>query len=147
MSADRPVVVVVGAVAYDPKVVEIWEAMREYFAEAGVPTDYVLFSNYESQVDALFKRFIDIAWNTNVAYARCVLKLGGQGKILGMRNTDIDFTTRIVARSGGGILGPGDLRGKRFALGSADSAQAAIMPLHFLRAAGIDPDRDLTLLR
>src|SRR5437773_1289761 len=29
----------------------------------------------------------------------------------------------------------------------ADSAQAAIMPLHFLRADGLDPERDLTLLR
>src|SRR5438552_4430213 len=100
----------VGAVAYDPRVVTIWEGMREYFTEAGVPTDYVLFSNYEAQVDALFKRFIDIAWNTNVAYARCVLKLGGEGKILGMRNSDIDFTTRIVARSGADISGPADLR-------------------------------------
>src|SRR5436189_60285 len=43
----------VGAVAYDPRVVTIWEGMRDYFREAGVPTDYVLFSNYEAQVAAL----------------------------------------------------------------------------------------------
>jgi ABC-type phosphate/phosphonate transport system substrate-binding protein len=55
-------VVKVGAVAYDPKVVPIWEGMRDYFREAGVPTDYVLFSNYEAQVDALFGGVIDIAW-------------------------------------------------------------------------------------
>ena len=70
-------VVKVGAVAYDPKVVPIWEGMREYFPEAGVPTDYVLFSNYEAQVDALFAGVIDIAWNTNVAYVRCEQRAGG----------------------------------------------------------------------
>ena len=139
--------VVVGAVAYDPKIVTIWEAMRDYFREAGVPTDYVLFSNYEAQVEALFARHIDIAWNTNVAYVRCEQKSGGACQVLAMRNTDRDFTSRLVARTDSGVKGIGDLRGKRLALGSADSAQAAILPLHYLHAAGIDHDRDLTLLR
>ena len=66
MTTDR--LLVIGAVAYDPKVVPIWESMRAYFREAGVPIDYVLFSNYEAQVDALFAGSIDLAWNTNVAY-------------------------------------------------------------------------------
>ncbi|HTE85860.1 MAG TPA: phosphate/phosphite/phosphonate ABC transporter substrate-binding protein [Dehalococcoidia bacterium] len=139
--------VVVGAVAYDPKVVTIWEAMRDYFREAGVPTDYVLFSNYEAQVAALFDRQIDIAWNTNVAYVRCEQRCGGTCQVLAMRNTDRDFTSRLVARTDSGVNGIADLRGKRLSLGSADSAQAAILPLHYLREAGIDPERDLTLLR
>ena len=29
--------------------------------------DFVLFSNYERQVDALLAGHIDVAWNTNVA--------------------------------------------------------------------------------
>ena len=45
------------------------------------------------------------------------------------------------------MAGLNDLRGKRLALGSADSAQAAILPLYYLRQGGLDPDRDLTLLR
>jgi ABC-type phosphate/phosphonate transport system substrate-binding protein len=121
--------------------------MREYFGEAGVPIDYLLFSNYESQVDALFSGFIDIAWNTNVAYVRCEQRAGGLCRVVGMRNTDLDFTTRILARVGSGVLGLTDLRGKTLALGSADSAQAAIMPLHFIREAGIDPDREIKLIR
>ena len=137
----------VGAVAYDPKVVTIWEAMRDFFDEAAVPTDYVLFSNYEAQVDALFNQQIDIAWNTNVAYVRCEQRSGGTCQVLGMRNTDLDFTSRLVARTDSGISGLADLRGKRLAIGSADSAQAAILPLHYLRNAGVDPDSDLTLLR
>jgi phosphonate transport system substrate-binding protein len=140
-------VVKVGAVAYDPKVVTIWEGMRDYFREAGVPTDYVLFSNYEAQVDALFAGSIDIAWNTNVAYVRCELRAGGRCQVLAMRNSDLDFTTRLIARSDRAINGLEDLRGRRLALGSADSAQAAILPLYYLREAGIDPERELDLLR
>jgi ABC-type phosphate/phosphonate transport system substrate-binding protein len=139
--------VIVGAVAYDPKVVKIWEGIRDYFCEAGVPTDYVLFSNYEAQVEALFRKQIDIAWNTNVAYVRCQQRAEGACRILGMRNTDQDFTSRLIVRNDSGISGLADLRGKRLGVGSADSAQAAILPLHFLREAGIDPSRDLRLTR
>ncbi len=44
----------VGAVAYDPKVVTIWEGMRRYFhEEAHLPVEVVLFQSYEAQVAAL----------------------------------------------------------------------------------------------
>ena len=50
-----------GAVAYDPKVVIIWDGFRHYFAEQGLDFDYVLYSNYERQVEELLKGHIDIA--------------------------------------------------------------------------------------
>ena len=44
----------VGAVAYDPKVVTIWEGMRRYFhQEPHLPVEVVLFQSYEAQVYAL----------------------------------------------------------------------------------------------
>ena len=44
----------VGAVAYDPKVVIIWEGMRRYFhEEARFSVEVVLFQSYEAQVSAL----------------------------------------------------------------------------------------------
>ena len=44
----------VGAVAYDPKVVIIWEGMRRYFhEEARLSVEVVLFQSYEAQVSAL----------------------------------------------------------------------------------------------
>jgi len=137
----------VGAVAYDPKVVTIWEGMHQYFQEMGAPTDYILFSNYEAQVEALFRRQIDIAWNTNVAYVRCEARAGGRCQVLAMRNTDLGFTTRLLARRDSGVNSRHDLRNKRLALGSADSAQAAIMPLYYIRQAGLDPERELAIVR
>src|SRR5947209_5121381 len=137
----------IGAVAYDPRVVTIWDGMPEYFREADVPADYVLFSNYEAQVAALLARQIDIAWNTNVAYVRCEQQSDRRCQVLAMRNSDRDFTTRLVARADSDVQKLDDLRGKWLALGSADSALAAILPLYYLRQAGLDPERDLTLVR
>src|SRR4051794_15492529 len=61
-----------GAVAYNPKVVTIWEGMRRYFhEEAHLPIEVVLFQSYEAQVFALLAKpgesapRIHIAWNTN----------------------------------------------------------------------------------
>ncbi len=137
----------VGAVAYDPKVVTIWELIREYFQTNGMANDFVLFSNYEAQVDALMSGFIDIAWNTNLAYARVHQRTHGKCRVLAMRDTDVEFTTVIVANSDSGIETLSDLKGKTFAFGSRDSGQAAILPAYFLKRNGIDPFKDITALR
>jgi ABC-type phosphate/phosphonate transport system substrate-binding protein len=135
--------IVVGAVAYTLHVVTIWEGFREYFRTAGVPTDYVLFSNYEAQVEALFERQIDVAWNTNVAYVRCERRAAGRCQVLGMRDVDVGYTSQFIARTAAGVRSLADLRGKRFAFGSADSGQAALIPAYYLRQAGLDPERDV----
>ncbi len=145
MTAKRALLL--GSVAYDPKVIAIWDIIRDYMQERDFAIDYVLFSNYEAQVEALLNGFIDIGWNTNVAYVRLQSLLGGRAKVLGMRDTDIDFTSKIIVRANAGIKSLQDLKGKRFALGSADSAQAAILPYHYLKTNGIDPERDTQLLR
>ncbi len=137
----------VGAVAYSPKAVPIWEGMRDYFREVGPPIDYVLFSNYDRQVQALLSGEIDIAWNTNLAWVKVHHHSGGACRALAMRDVDARFTTVVVARSDSGIASLADVRGKRLALGSADSAQAAILPRYYLQQAGIQPDRDCTVLR
>ncbi len=130
----------VGAVAYTPNVVTIWEGMREHFHEGPAEMDFVLFSNYGRQVDALLDGTIDIAWNTNLAWLRTVAQTGGACQALAMRDTDTVFRTIFVARSGSAMQGLESLRAKTLALGSKDSAQAAILPVHFLSEAGLDGD-------
>ena len=140
-------VITVGVVAYDPKVVTIWEGIKEYFTAHHIATDFVLFSNYDAQVDALLNGWIDIAWNTNLAYVKVHRRSGGKCGVLAMRDTDVGFTSTIIAGAGTGIEKLLDLKDKRLALGSRDSAQAAILPVYFLKENGIDPGKDLTLLR
>jgi ABC-type phosphate/phosphonate transport system substrate-binding protein len=142
---DKPILL--GAVAYHPRVVPIWEGMRDYFREVGPAIDYVLYSNYDRLVQALLAWHIDIAWNTNLAWVKVHRRTGGTCRALAMRDVDARFTTVVVARTDRPVESLADLRGKRIALGSADSAQAAILPIHFLQQAGLEPQRDCELVR
>ena len=57
-----------GAVAYDAKVVPIWDGFRACFDARGLAFDYVLYSNYERQVEAHLRGDIDVAWNSPLAW-------------------------------------------------------------------------------
>ncbi len=140
-------ILVVGAVAYHERVVPIWEVFREYFTAKGVPVDYVLFSNYERQVEAFVSGRIDIGWNTNTAYVRVRHVAGQPVRTLGMRDVDSDWATLVVTRKGEGFEKPSELAGKRLALGSRDSGHAAILPLYYLAGEGLDAATDCDLVR
>src|SRR5437660_11769663 len=98
MTSDKTILL--GAVAYDPKVVTIWEGIREHFQEQGVPMDFSLFSNYERQVEELLKGHIDIAWNTPLAHVRVHQRAGNESLSLGMRDSDRDFRAKVIVRRG-----------------------------------------------
>ena len=132
--------ILLGAVAYDAKVVTIWEGIREHFREQGAPLDFALFSNYERQVDSLLKGHIDVAWNTPLAHVRVKQATDGESLSLGMRDSDRDFHAKIIVRGDAGIASIKDLEGKKLAVGSRDSTQARILPLHFLKEAGVNLD-------
>ena len=143
-----------GAVAYDPKVVTIWEGMRRYFhEEAQLPMEIVLFQSYEAQVLALLGQpgesvpRIDIAWNTNLAYLQADEWSGHGCRAIAMRDSDLDWMTKIVAVTGGPISTLTDLKNRTLALGSRDSGHAAILPVHFLEQQGMREGTDYQALR
>lgn len=139
--------ILVGAVAYDAKCVPIWEAMREYFREFGPAIDFVLYSNYDRLVQSLLSRHVHIAWNTNLAWVKTYRLTNGTCKALAMRDVDACFYTVIGSRTESPVRSPADLKGKTLALGSADSVQAAILPIYWLQQANVEPERDCKLLR
>src|SRR5215470_14747530 len=94
---------VLGAVAYDPKVVTIWDGFREWLRDRGLPFDYVLYSNYERQVTELVGGRIDVAWNSPLAWVRArrlAEAAGVQLQALVMRDTDRDLRSVVIARAG-----------------------------------------------
>jgi ABC-type phosphate/phosphonate transport system substrate-binding protein len=144
----------VGAVAYDPKVVGIWEGMRRYFhEEAGLPVEVVLFQSYEAQVEALLAPpdaplpRIDIGWNTNLAFIQADAWSDHRCRPIAMRDTDVGWMTKIVAVTGGPVAKLADLRNRTLALGSRDSGHAAILPVHFLQRYGFAEGKDYQTLR
>jgi phosphonate transport system substrate-binding protein len=139
---------VLGAVAYDPKVVTIWDGFKAYFERSQLSFDYVLYSNYERQVEALLDGEIQVAWNSPLAWIRADRLARGQGRsvtALVMRDTDRDLTSLIVVRSDSPIRTPKDLRGKVVGVGAVDSPQATLLPLAHLRPLGLVPGADFVV--
>ncbi len=137
---------VLGAVAYDQKVVPIWDGFLQYFRARGLPFDYVLFSNYERQVEAQIRGQIHVAWNSPLAWlqtGRLAARLGRRAEAIAMRDTDRDLRSVIVVRADGGATTIDGLRGRIVAVGARDSPQATLIPLNHLARLGLAPDQDV----
>ncbi len=133
--------ILLGAVAYDAKVLTLWEAMRDHFRAQGVALEFALFSSYERQVEALLGGHLDVAYDDPLAHVRVKRRTEGRSITLAMRDIDRDFTTKILVRRDAGIGALTDLHDRTVAIGSRDSAHARILPLFFLRRAGVEVDR------
>jgi ABC-type phosphate/phosphonate transport system substrate-binding protein len=145
-----------GAVAYAPKVVTIWEGFKEYFRRHDFEFDYILYSNYERQVEAQFDGSIALAWNSPLAWVRADRMARARNQVaqaIAMRDTDCDLTSVLVVRSdvdaaaGGELAALAALRGKVIGFGAIDSPQARLIPLDHLRQHGLVAGRDYTAKR
>jgi ABC-type phosphate/phosphonate transport system substrate-binding protein len=139
-----------GAVAYAPKVVTIWEGFKEYFRARDFEFDFILYSNYERQVEAQFDGSIDIAWNSPLAWVRVERMACARGQsvqAVAMRDTDCDLTSVLVVRGDSAINKLSGLKGKTVGFGAIDSPQANLIPLDHLRAQGLLVGRDYTARR
>lgn len=132
-----------GAVAYAPKVITIWEGFRDWFRERGFPFDYVLYSNYETQVDALVDGSIDIAWNSPLAWVRARRVAEANGRVARgtiMRDTDQDLTSVVLVRADSDIHDLAALTGRTVGVGAIDSPQSRLIPLSHLASSGLAVD-------
>ena len=142
-----------GAVAYAPKVVTIWEGFKAYFRRHDFEFDFVLYSNYETQVEAQFGGGIEIAWNSPLAWVRAdriARSRGQQARAVAMRDTDRDLTSVLVARADSQVAQSGnltDLAGKTIGFGAIDSPQANLIPRDHLRQLGLVAGRDYSARR
>jgi ABC-type phosphate/phosphonate transport system substrate-binding protein len=140
---------IMGAVAYDAKVVTIWDGFQQYFRRHGLEFDYVLYSNYEKQVEAQVLGQIDVAWNSPLAWLqaeRVAGRIGRSADAICMRDTDRDLTSIFIVRTDSAIAALADLAGKTIAVGAFDSPQARLIPLNYLAAQGLDPATDVTVV-
>ncbi|WP_300007634.1 PhnD/SsuA/transferrin family substrate-binding protein [Pseudonocardia sp.] len=131
-----------GAVAYDPKVVTIWEGFRQWFRAEGLDVDFVLYSHYERQVEDLVDGRIHAAWNSPLAWLRSQRLAAARGRTVTsavMRDTDQDLTSVVVVRADSGIESLTELTGRTVGVGAVDSPQATLIPLSYLRAEGAEP--------
>lgn len=139
-----------GSVAYDPKVVTIWDGFRAWLRERDVEFDYLLYSNYERQAEDLVAGRIDLAWNSPLAWVRSRRLAAARGLSVHpvtMRDTDQDLRSAIIVRADSPVRSLADLAGRCVATGAVDSPQATLLPLALLRGAGLNPGSDVTIRR
>jgi phosphonate transport system substrate-binding protein len=130
---------ILGAVAYDAKVVPIWDGFRAWFIKRGLPFDYVLYTNYERQVEAHVRGELDVAWNSPLAWLQTVQRKPN-ARAIAMRDTDRDLTSVVLVRADSPAHTLADLRGKRVGVGAGDSPQATLIPLGAFADAGVNVD-------
>jgi ABC-type phosphate/phosphonate transport system substrate-binding protein len=141
MATTRKTNLLLGVVSYCSDILKIWDGMRNRLAPRGVNLDYVTFTNYERQVSALLHGHIDIAWNGPLAHVRLQKRAGpGRTVSLGMRDVDRDFQSVVVGRKGTKLHMLKDLENKKVFVGTYDSPQAYILPIHFLTEGGVRLD-------
>jgi ABC-type phosphate/phosphonate transport system substrate-binding protein len=139
-----------GAVAYDPKVVTIWEGFRSWFREQGLDVDFILYSNYERQVEELVAGRLDVAWNSPLAWVRSRRLAESSGvslRPITMRDTDCDLTSVIVVRADSSVQDVSGLRGLTVATGAVDSPQGTLIPLQLLGESGLRAGQDFAVRR
>lgn len=142
--------VLMGAVAYDTKVVAIWDGFRRFFVDRGLPFDYLLYSHYERQAEDLVAGRIDAAWNSPLAWIRArrlAEAAGTELRALVMRDTDRDLRSVIAVRADSDIENLSQLAGRTIATGAVDSPQATLLPLTLLRKNDLVPGQNLTVRR
>jgi ABC-type phosphate/phosphonate transport system substrate-binding protein len=135
-----------GAVAYDPKVVTIWQGFRDWFRVRDLDLDFVLYSNYERQVLDLLDRRIDVAWNSPLAWVRSrrlAERRAVTVRAVAMRDTDQDLTSVIVVPADAALHTLDDLTGRTIGTGAVDSPQATLLPLAVLSEHGLEPGRQV----
>ena len=112
--------VLLGAVAYDPKVVTIWDGFRVWLRARGLEFDYVLYSNYERQVEDLVAGRIDVAWNSPLAWVRArrlaaargiadgdvVRVFNDRGQLLAVAKLTEDIRPGVIRVNEGGWFDP-----------------------------------------
>ncbi len=138
-----------GAVAYDAKVVTIWDGFQRYFGSRDLDFDYVLYSNYERQVEAHLLGHIHVAWNSPLAWLeteRVAKSVGRRAEAICMRDTDRDLTSIVLVRSDSRIHNISDLKGARVAVGASDSPQAKLIPLNHIAGKGLLADKDFNVV-
>lgn len=137
----------VGAVIHDGKTLDVWERLKTGLADHGCRIDYVFFSNYKTQVDALVSGHVDLAWNSPLAWLDTVRRTDGRCDALAMRDTDRDRLSHLIVRTADGLTSVDALRGKTIAVGAADSPHSTLLPLHLLRGHGMKVDTEIALRR
>lgn len=123
--------------------VEAKAPLQAYLQKAiGRPVTLIVPTNYNATVEGLGNGSLDIAYLGGLTYVKAHARYGAVPLV--QRETDREFHSLFITQAGSGIHDLADLKGKTFAFGDVNSTSGHLMPYHAMKAAGIDPQTDIT---
>ena len=119
-----------------------YEVLTSYLSEElGVDVEYVPTVSYAAAVTGFEQGDIQMAWFGGLTGVQARLAVPGS-RAIAQRPRDTEFHSKFIVQADIAAEGLGDLRGLTFTFGSESSTSGFLMPTHFLRRAGVDPDTD-----
>ena len=100
-----------GGVA-SPSHMTVFQGLETIFKQKGIDLDWVLYSDYDSMIDAFVEGKIDLAWNGPLSYVKIQSRLDQPCQVIAMRDVDINFTTCFITRPDSNIITVEDLNGR-----------------------------------
>jgi phosphonate transport system substrate-binding protein len=141
--------ILMGAAAFGPSAITIWDGFKAWFNKNGLPFEYILYNTYDRQISELLLGHIDAAWNDPLAWIRSRRLAEAQNKKLEpliMRDCDFDVTSVIAVREDSKFKTLTDLKGATIAVGSPNSVESTLLPVFALNQAGLHAGKDYKLL-
>lgn len=111
--------------------------------ELSKPVKSVTLTSYAAVSTALQNKRADIAWVGPLDYLIGYDQHGAYPVTCSVRNGQRGYYALIIARTDSAINTLNDLKGKSFAFGDPVSASSNLMPRGALKAAGLDPAKDV----
>ncbi|MCH8062290.1 MAG: putative selenate ABC transporter substrate-binding protein [Chloroflexi bacterium] len=119
-----------------------YEVLTSYLSEElGVEVEYVPTVNYAAAVTGFEQGDIQMAWFGGLTGVQARLAAPGS-RAIAQRPRDTEFHSKFIVQAEVTAEGLGDLKGLTFTFGSESSTSGHLMPRHFLRQAGVEPDAD-----
>ncbi|MEP0814232.1 MAG: phosphate/phosphite/phosphonate ABC transporter substrate-binding protein [bacterium] len=112
-------------------------------AKLGIPVESIVLPHYVAAVEALGTGDCLVGWLPPLAYIYANQRHQARVALKAVRKGTPYYYGQLIVRSDSPIQTLADCRGKRFAWVDPTSTSGYLYPRAMLKAAGIDPDKDL----
>jgi len=112
--------------------------------ELGIPVQFVPVTDYAASVEALAAGKLELVWYGGFTHVQARKRTNGTAYAIVMRDVDLQFRSKFIARVDSGINSLKDLKGKTFTFGSVGSTSGHLMPRYFLQQEKLVPEQDFS---
>ncbi len=107
-------------------------------AATGIPCELIIPADYGDLVDRFARHEVDLAYFGGVSFLLAQHRAGALPLVV--RDIDLSFRSYILVRADHPAQSLAELKGARFAFGSALSTSGHLMPRHFMEHRDIEPE-------